>query len=418
MALNNNFVKPQYDDGGFAALPHTIKRLLTTEGPDNYNASASVFEGLWQPYDAVIFFLIDGFGWRFFERFQDCPFLQQIATEGRVATLTSQFPSTTAAHVTTIHTGLPPGQSGVYEWQFYEPQLDALISPLLFSFAGTTKPDTLKATNIDPATLYPTRTIYQDLQTQGIPSHLFQLKAITHSTYSKIIYQGAKPSGYSTLPEALVNLQRLLAQQKSRSYYFLYFANIDSLSHEYGPSSPQVEAEIDTLLTTLDRLFLQKLKRQQPNVLFIMSADHGQVEVDPQTTIYLNLDPQFSGIHKFLKHNQQGQPIIPAGSARDMFLYIKDDLLDEAQEFLAQRLTGKAEVHQVQSLIDQGFFGPPPISDIFLSRVGNLVILPYAYETVWWYEKGKFEQEFYGHHGGLTPQEMHIPLLVYNPRGM
>jgi hypothetical protein len=35
-----------------------------------------------------------------------------------------------------------------------------------------------------------------------------------------------------------------------------------------------------------------------------------------------------------------------------------------------------------------------------------------AGEAVWWYEKDKFEQRFYGHHGGLTPQEMEIPLLA------
>jgi hypothetical protein len=43
--------------------------------------------------------------------------------------------------------------------------------------------------------------------------------------------------------------------------------------------------------------------------------------------------------------------------------------------------------------------------------VGNLVVLAYRHESVWWYEKGKFEQHYYGHHGGLTPQEMEIPLL-------
>jgi hypothetical protein len=48
-----------------------------------------------------------------------------------------------------------------------------------------------------------------------------------------------------------------------------------------------------------------------------------------------------------------------------------------------------------------------------LSRLGNLVILPYEQESVWWYEKG-FEQKHYGHHGGLTPQEAEIPLLLYS----
>jgi hypothetical protein len=47
-----------------------------------------------------------------------------------------------------------------------------------------------------------------------------------------------------------------------------------------------------------------------------------------------------------------------------------------------------------------------------LTRVGNVVILPYQYETVWWYEGGKFEMHFQGHHGGLTPEEMEIPLLL------
>jgi predicted AlkP superfamily pyrophosphatase or phosphodiesterase len=413
MALNTNFVKPQYDMGGFATLPQTVKHLLTAAKAPSLSSSA--FDGFWRSYDTLVFFLIDSFGWRFLERYQDFPFLRQIAAEGSITPLTAQFPSTTAAHVTCIHTGLPVGQSGVYEWQYYEPQLDALIAPLLFSFAGTKNQGTLKTTKIDPQKLYPTQTIYQELQPLGITSFIFQHESITtYSIYSNILLNGATVIPYKTLSEALVNLQNLLVQQKSKSYFFLYFGTIDSICHDYGPNSPQLEAEIDTLLTMLDRLFLQKLKGQLANTLFIMTADHGQIEVDPHTTIYLNLDPQFSGFHKYLKHNQKGRPLVPGGSARDMFLYIKDEMLDDAQEFLAKRLTGKAEVHKVQTLIEQEFFGPLPVSAMFLSRVGNLVILPHPNETVWWYERGKFEQKFYGHHGGLTHQEMDIPLILYN----
>ncbi len=49
----------------------------------------------------------------------------------------------------------------------------------------------------------------------------------------------------------------------------------------------------------------------------------------------------------------------------------------------------------------------------FLAHAGDLVILPYRGESVWWYEKDKFEQKFRGHHGGLTKQELEIPLLTW-----
>jgi hypothetical protein len=126
----------------------------------------------------------------------------------------------------------------------------------------------------------------------------------------------------------------------------------------------------------------------------------------------LNTNPHFTGVERFIKPDRQGRLLVPAGSARDMFLYIKDDLLNEAQSFLATRLEGKADVVKTEYLINNGYFGPE-ISSRFRERVGNLVILPYRYECVWWYEKDRFEQRFYGHHGGLTPQEMETILYSY-----
>jgi hypothetical protein len=158
--------------------------------------------------------------------------------------------------------------------------------------------------------------------------------------------------------------------------------------------------------------YMERIFRGKKRILFLMTADHGQVEINPETTIYLNTSAQFAGVERFLKTNRNGELLVPAGSARDMFLYIKDDLLEEAQSFLAARLEGKADVVKVESLIEDGYFGSE-ISSRFRERVGNLVILPYAHESVWWYEKNKFEQLFYGHHGGLTPQEMETILYSF-----
>jgi hypothetical protein len=63
-------------------------------------------------------------------------------------------------------------------------------------------------------------------------------------------------------------------------------------------------------------------------------------------------------------------------------------------------------------MIAEGYFGPQPPSQRFLDRVGNLVVLPYAGHSTWWFERGKFELAYRGMHGGLSPLEMEIPLLA------
>ena len=389
--MNPSFAKPRYDEGGFAGIPARVM-----------NAFAS------GKYDAVVLFFIDAFGWRFFEKFQDAPFLKRMAKQGTIEKITSQFPSTTAAHVTTIHTGLHVGESGVYEWFYYEPQLDAVIAPLLFSYAGSWYREDLTDTGIHPPLIYPRGVFYPELKKMGVSPYYFGSREHTPSTYSNVVMAEADLIGFKTLSEALTNVGLLLEQATTPTYIHLYFEKIDSLCHEYGPDSPQVDSEIETFLMMMEYYF-ERMFKGNKRILFLMTADHGMAEVDPETTIYLNQGSAFVGFERFLKTNRQGKLIVPAGSPRDMFLYVEGHLLDEAQDFLAKRLQGKADVVKTKSLISEGYFGPE-VSQRFLDRVGNLVVLSYLHESVWWYEKGKFEMRYYGHHGGLTPQEMETVL--------
>src|SRR5436190_19101580 len=133
-------VKPLYNSYCFSNIPQTISFLLTGEG--NSALPLDVFGNLPTEYDKVILFFVDAFGWRFFERYAEkYEFLKTILNVGVVSKMTSQFPSTTAAHTTTIHTGLNVGQSGIYEWQYYEPIVDDIILPLFFSYARDKKRD-------------------------------------------------------------------------------------------------------------------------------------------------------------------------------------------------------------------------------------------------------------------------------------
>ena len=409
-----DFVKPEYGSRCFSEIPQLVEHLLV-DGPAP-PLPAEILDATSADCEAVVLFFVDAFGWRFFEKYRDqYPFLDRISRTGAVTQLTSQFPSTTTAHVTCVHTGLPVGQSGLFEWNYYEPTLDAIIVPLMYSFAGQRERGTLTAAGVDPAQILPTRTIYRELKRQGVRSFAFQPRAHMGSAYAWTTFKGASVIPYTTLAEGLVNLGAKLEGRQGPAYYFFYFDGIDSIGHQYGPTSEQIEAEIDAFLTVLDRLFTQRLQGKLDKTLLLLTADHGMVETDPGRTLYLNRGDRLAGTERFLKTNRKGELLVPGGgSCRDMFLYIREELLEEAHDFLAERLEGRAEVRLVREMAAEGYFGPEPFAPEFAARAGDLVILPYKNESVWWYEKGKFEQKHWGHHGGLTPEEMEIPLLLWD----
>jgi predicted AlkP superfamily pyrophosphatase or phosphodiesterase len=409
--FSQQFIKPLYDSYCFSNIPQTIEFLLTGEGQSAL--PLDVFGALPKKYDKVLLFFVDAFGWRFCERYAEkYEFLKTMLNAGVVSKMTAQFPSTTAAHTTSIHTGLNVGQSGVYEWHYYEPLVDDIISPLLFSYARDRfERDTLKQAALPAAAFYPRHTFYQALKTKGVVSYIFQHQAYTPSTFSDIVCRGASVVPYKSLSDALTSLAEIVVSQKAPpSYYFLYFDRIDAAGHRYGPQSKQFEQEVEAFLTLMDQLFYQKLRGKVKDTLLIVTADHGQVEVDPAQTFYLN--KQAAGIERYLRTNAQGKFLVPAGSARDMFLYIKEEYIDEALTYLQKQLAGRAEVYKTADLLAEHFFGLQEPSQIFLSRVGNMVILPYANESVWWFEEGRFVMNFSGHHGGLLPAEVEIPFMV------
>ncbi len=401
--FGERFVRPLYDSYCFSRIPHTVEALLT--GAVTPGLPADTLAGLPDRCETVILLFLDALGWRFFEpRAERYPFLRRFLESGVISPLTTMFPSTTAAHVTTLNTGLTPAASGVFEWFYYEPQLDAIIAPLLFSYAGDRGRETLAAAGVEPGKLFPRSTFYQRLGRAGVRSTILQHREYAHSSYTRTVCAGAEVVPFRTLPEAIVSLGKRLEARPGPAYYYLYFDVIDAAAHVYGPDSAYVDAEIDIALTALDRLLHPLLQSRRDDTALLLIADHGQIGVDPRTTIALNrLMPELAHA---TRTSAAGAPLVPAGSRRDMFLYIRDEQLDSIHAGLSDALRGRAEVHRTADLAAAGMFGGDP-SPAFLGRVGNLVVLPYAGESVWWEfaERGKFESTYRGSHGGLTPDE-------------
>jgi hypothetical protein len=408
--LNEHFGKPLYESYNFAHIPTLITHLLT--GAGDLGLPADVLGDLPRRYHKVILVFVDAFGWCFFERYADQhPFLKRIVADGVVSKLTTQFPSTTAAHVTTIHTGQPVNVSGIYEWFYYEPAVDHIIAPLLFGLAGDKGRNTLQG-HTTPAVIYPNGpTLYQRLAAQGVTSHVLMSDEFALAPFSQMVTRGAQVTPFRTIPEALVNITDAILAAPGPAYCYVYFSPVDYIAHHYGPYARQTAAEIETLLDALERLLHGNLAGNTHDTLLLITADHGQVEVSPHTTVYLN--QRIPDLTPYIQRNRQGQLLVPAGSPRDMFLHIQPEHLDAAEALLRRELDGVAGVYRTADLMAQGLFGLGEPSPTLTTRVGNLALLAYPGETVWWYEKDRFEQNFYGHHGSLTSDEMHTILLAY-----
>jgi Type I phosphodiesterase / nucleotide pyrophosphatase len=395
---------PAYGERCFADLPATVERLLGA-GDGRGGLAPDVLGRFDRRWERVLLVLLDAFGWTAAERHAGHPFLRRASVEGAIARITSQFPSTTAAHATTIHTGLPLGASGVYEWFQHEPALAAVIAPLLFSFAGDAEAETLLAAGFEPAQLFPVETVYQRLAAAGVESRTVQPAAFAGNVVSRWLGRGAQSRPFTTLAQFEAELRAAVTASGGR-YVYAYLDDVDTAGHLHGPASAEADAAATAALDALERL--AAAGPRSGDTLLLVCADHGQVPVDPAATVFVNA--AWPGIAAHLRPGRDGRPLAPAGSARDLFLHAAPGRIGELVAGLQRVVGDRATVHRTADLIDAGLFGDA--GEPLLTRVGDVVVLPAPGESVWWLEPGRFEMRFRGHHGGATPDEMHVPLVA------
>ena len=381
----------------FAEIPPTVERLLA--GGDG-GLPAAALGNAPDRVERVVLVFLDAFGWRFFTRHADGhPLLRRFLEHGAVAKLTTQFPSTTAAHVTTMHTGQRVAEHGMYEWNMYDPSVGTLVTPLMFSFAGDGERDTLRAANADPRAMYPTATLYRRLADRGVRCVACHPASFAPSTYDGVLLDGAALHPYETLDDAFATVAAGL-RAGGPTYAYVYIDTVDATGHQFGPTSPEFDAEVTRCLDAIDAA----TRALPAGTLVLLAADHGQIDVDPARTRFVNeLWPR---IDAHLRRDPRGRPLAPAGSARDLFLHTAPGSQAHVMDRLRTLLGADAEVHATADLVAEGLFAGDP-GPRLQARIGDVCVLPAPGETVWWRERGRFGMRFLGHHGGLTPEEAH-----------
>jgi predicted AlkP superfamily pyrophosphatase or phosphodiesterase len=252
---------------GFAGLPDQIAALT-------------------RAHERVAVILLDAFGLAFVERHAGHPLLRRLAIEP----LRTQFPSTTTAHLTTLYSGLPVEQHGLYEWRVYEPLADDVILPLPFLDAAGAP------LALDPRAIVPSPSFFERLD---VPSTVLQPAHIWPSTYSAAALAGATVLPFDTLEQGL-------AQLGTPGLSVLYWDAIDAAGHVHGPSSAAFAAAAREALDGVEATLPK-------DTLLLVTADHGQIDVAAERLDLL--DELWPELPRHLTHG-------PAGSARDCFLHV------------------------------------------------------------------------------------------------
>ncbi len=404
-------ILPRYQDYCFANLPPTILKLF-----DCHHSNPTLPQDAFpypQKYQRLILILLDAFGFQNFKNQQSQ--FRFLTNKAIVSPLTSVFPSTTAAALSTLHTGVLPKKHGLIEWHLYLPEVGQIITTLPFSFSSSCQDELLKQ-GFSPKLLLNQKTIFQTLaQQKGVRSFTFVKRDYARSAYSKISQKGAKTIAYQGLTDLFVNLKNVFQHQAKKSspaYFYAYIDSLDSLGHQYGPQSEAYQEEVKRIAWSLKNIFLSNLSpKEKEKTLLIITADHGQIDIDPQKNFSLN---HFLKLKKNLKTNPMGEKILATGGPRDLFLHLEKEKIPATLFYLQKKLGNTAFVYSLKTAEKMGFFGPGKTSKRFRQRAGDILILPRGKITFWLEKEKRKKPPKLGHHGGLSIEEMLIPLIAAN----
>jgi len=402
-------LKPDYSGYCLSNVPSTILSLLGVNPARTTLPKDALGETETAGVENVVLMLFDGLGYRELLRQTGRGFFGSLAEKGSVRPITTVFPSTTAAALTTVSTGLTPQEHGLPEWFVYMDELDEVVVTLPFARVGEQGRDTLVGL-IEPKFLFDGTTIFERLKREGVRSLSLTNRALAYTAYSKESRKGSEVLPYASASDLAVSLKRRLERARGRNLFYVYWSYIDTIEHIYGPNTPESEVEASLISHAFQEGFVSKLGREAAKkTLVITTADHGQINVVPKDTVYMN---RYRKLPSFLARGPSGRIIPPWGSARDAYLRVTEDKVDEAKKYLEGKLEGVASVMKTEDAIGKGLFGVNTPSRKFRRRVGNLMVLPHGKKTVWYRYREGDSLGLKGHHGGLSKDEMTIPLAV------
>ena len=229
--------------------------------------------------NTVILISMDGFRWDYLEH-TNTPHLDEFIIDGvQSEGIIPPFPSKTFPSHISLVTGRYPEEHGILSNKMYDPVFNEY-----YYIGQNSKP-------VLDQKWYEAEPIWVTAEKQN-------KKAMTMFwPASEAEIMGVRPSEYFVYDESISNSERVdqilkwidYPENKKANFFSLYFSEIDSKGHYYGPNSAEVNSAIEKMDQTLGQLIVGlKSKEVYEDINIIITTDHGMASTSKDSVIFLD----------------------------------------------------------------------------------------------------------------------------------
>ena len=136
--------------------------------------------------------------------------------------------------------------------------------------------------------------------------------------------------------------------------------------------------------------------------MIIVTADHGFVDIAEHHRIELDTHP--------LMKDCLSIPL--CGEQRLSYAYVRHQKREQFESYINRHLSHAIELYKSEQLLRRGLFGLGEAHPELLSRIGDYVLIMKAGYVMHDPIPGEKPSRMIGFHGGLSEQEMRVPLIT------
>ena len=307
--------------------------------------------------------------------------------------LSSVCPSTTASAIPTFLTGLPPQQHGFTGWFTYFSEIGSVLAVLPHRTRIGNLP--LDEAALSPASLSGAASFFSSIpisSTQIIPD------IIAGSSFNRAFSGRAQVAPFAGLSGLRTALRRALTRGRERRLIYAYWPEFDSLAHQFGVGSPQVQYHF----LQLDLFFRDLLRDLQgSDTILLVTADHGFIDTAQDRSIHLEQHPEL----------QQTLMVPLCGESRLAFCYVHPGLESEFETYVREHFADQAALLPSRQLLEAGWFGLGAPHPMLQHRIGHYALVMKGNWMITGRLPGERPLHHIGVHGGVSAEEMYVPLV-------